>query len=107
MLRDATIQQFNESRQPAVASVAEWRVLRVLAAAPRDGLGLGDFRFQWREAGALVRAVTKRLALGPAARAPEVSAGFNLLNDGEFLSDCRFHNVPRITAFRKNATTRR
>ena len=65
-----------------MAAVAERRVLRVFATAPRHGFGLGDFRFQRREARALVRAVAKRLALGPAARAPEVSAGFNFLDDG-------------------------
>jgi hypothetical protein len=79
----------------------------VLAAAPRHGFGLGYFRFQWREAGTLVRAVTKRLALGPAARAPEGSAGFNFLDEWEFLSDCWFHNEATIIVFRKNATTRR
>ena len=87
-----------------MAPVAERRVLRVLATAPRHGLGFLDFRFQRREAGALVRAVAKRLAFGFAARAPEISAGFNLLDDGGFLSDCWFHNAATIIAFGGNAT---
>jgi len=44
-----------------VTAVAKTAVVRVLAAAPRDGFGLGDFRFQRREARAFVRTVAKRL----------------------------------------------
>jgi hypothetical protein len=103
-LPDAAIQRDNASRQLRVAPVAKRRVLRVLAAAPRDGFGFGDFRFQRRKAGAFVRAVAKRLALGPAARAPEGSAGFNFLDERRFLSNGWFHHAPTIIAFRKNAT---
>jgi hypothetical protein len=85
-------ERFNESRQLRMAAVAERRALRVLAAAPRNGLCHGDFRFQWREACALVRAVAKRLAFGMAAGTPVISAGFNLLDDWGSLSYCRFHN---------------
>jgi len=81
-IQQFTMQRHNQSRQLRVASVAERRVLRMLAAAPRHGFGLLDFRFQRREAGAFVRAVAKRLASGFAARAPEISAGFGFLNEG-------------------------
>ena len=74
-----------------MAPVAERRVLRVPAAAPRHGSGFLDFRFQRRETRALVRAVAERLALGSAARAPEIGAGFDLLNKRRFLSNGRFH----------------
>jgi hypothetical protein len=46
-----------------MAAIAKWFIGRMLAAAPRDGFGLGDFRFQRREACAFVRAVAKRLRL--------------------------------------------
>jgi hypothetical protein len=82
-----------------VAPVAETTVVRVLAAAPRHGFGPGDFRFQRREARAFMRTVAKRLAFGFSASAPEVSAGFNFLDDREFLGDCWFHNAAIIIAF--------
>jgi len=103
-MRGSTIQRCNASQQPRVAPVAERRVLRVLAATPRDGFSLGNFCFQGHEARALVRAVAKRLAPGPAARAPEISAGFNFLGERRFLGNCRFHNAATIIALRKNAT---
>ena len=43
-----------ESSQLGVAAVAERVVFGMLAAAPGDGFGLGNFRFQRREAGAFV-----------------------------------------------------
>jgi len=52
-----------EPLQLRVAAVAEATVVRVLAAAPRHGLGLRDFRLHRREARAFVRAIAKRLAL--------------------------------------------
>jgi len=61
--RGATMQRFNASRQLRMAAVAETAALRVLAAAPSDGSGLGDVLLPGREAGALVRAVAKRLRL--------------------------------------------
>lgn len=73
-----------------MTSVAERPVLRVLAAAPRDSLDLGDFHFQRCEAGAFVRAVAKWLAFGTAAGAPEISAGFNFLDKRRFLGNDRF-----------------
>lgn len=83
-------QQFDGSRQPAVTAVAERRVLGMFAAAPRDGFGLGDLRFQRRKARALVRTVAERLAFGLAAAAPVISAGFNFLNNGRFLRNFWF-----------------
>ena len=88
--RFKTRQQFDDSRQPAVAAVAERRVLGMFAAAPRDGFGLGDLRFQRRKARALVRTVAERLAFGLAAAAPVISAGFNFLNNGRFLRNFWF-----------------
>jgi hypothetical protein len=63
---------------------------------------VGHFRFQRSEAGAFVRSVAKRLAFEFAARAPKVSAGFNCLDDVEFLGN-DFQNAPVKTAFGKNA----
>ena len=88
--RFKTRQQFDGSRQPAVTAVAERRVLGMFAAAPRDGFGLGDLRFQRRKARALVRTVAERLAFGLAAAAPIISAGFNFLNNGRFLRNFWF-----------------
>jgi hypothetical protein len=89
-IRGSMRQQFDGSRQPAMTAVAEWRVLGMLAAAPRDGFGLGDLHFLRREAGAFVRAVAERLAFGLAAAAPVISAGFNFLNNGRFLRNFWF-----------------
>ncbi len=46
-----------------MTAVAETAAVRVLAAAPRDGFGLGDVLFLRRKTRAFVRAVTKRLRL--------------------------------------------
>ena len=98
-------------------SVAERHVLRMLARAPRDGFGLGDFCFLRRESRALVRAVAKRLALRSSAGAPPVRAGFDLLHDGGLLKDngfvhgndwlndaviqrrCKCNAIPELTCF--------
>lgn len=87
-----------------MAAVAETAALRMLAAAPSDRPGLGDFLFLGREAGAFVRAVTERLRLGPAARTPEIGAGFGLLDKRRFLGNDRVaHNVATIFQSGKNA----
>lgn len=44
-----------------MTAVAETAVVRMFAAAPRHGFGLGDVLLHRREARALVRAVAKRL----------------------------------------------
>ena len=49
--------------QLRVTAIAETAVVRVFAATPRDGFGLGDFCFQRRETRAFMRAVAKRLRL--------------------------------------------
>jgi hypothetical protein len=59
----------------------------MFAAAPGDRFGPGDFRFQRREARALVRTVAKRLALGLAACAPKGGAGFGFLYKRRFLGN--------------------
>ena len=46
-----------------MAAIAERRALRVLATAPGNGPGFGDFDLLWRELAALVRAVAEWLAL--------------------------------------------
>ena len=75
-------------------SIAERRVLRMLAAAPGDGFRFGDIDLLRREAGAFVRAVAERLALGTSAGAPPRRAGPRFLYEGRFLGNDRFaHNV--------------
>jgi hypothetical protein len=106
-IQQFTMQRHNQSRQLCMVPVAERRVLRVLATAPRHGFRFLDFRFQRRETGAFVRAVAKRLAFGFAARAPEISAGFSFLNDGGFLGNDWFtHNVVTIFQFGENANSK-
>ena len=73
-----------------MTAVAERRILGMLAAAPRDGFGLGDLHLLRREAGAFMRAVAERLAFGLAAAAPVISVGFNFLNNGRFLRNFWF-----------------
>ncbi len=76
----------------------------MFAAAPRDRPGFLDFGLQRRETRAFVRAVAKRLALGPAARAPEIGAGFGLLDEGESLgNDWFIHSLVTIFQSAKNA----
>ena len=65
-----------------MTAVAERTVLGMLAAAPRHGLFLGDVHHFGRKAGALVRAVAKRLALGFSAGAPVVAGGFHFQDKG-------------------------
>jgi len=45
-----------------VTPIAKSAIFRVLATAPGEGPGIGDFNFLRPQAGALVRAVAKRLA---------------------------------------------
>ena len=60
-------------------TVAGGTCLRVLAAAEMDRFGLVRFENFWREAGAFVRAVAKRLILAQTASAPSVGlAGLNV-----------------------------
>jgi len=61
-----------------VGPVAERRRGAVLAAAEIDGLGLGGFEFQRREAASLVAAIAEGLIGALAAGAPEVAlSGFD------------------------------
>ena len=57
------IRRANASRQSTVTAVAEGAVLRMFATTPGNGFGLGQIHLFWCEAGALVRAITKRLRL--------------------------------------------
>ena len=80
-----------------MTAVAETAALRMLAAAPCHGFGLGDFLLLRREARAFVRPVAKRLRLRLTARAPEINAGFNFLDVGEFLCNDGFTHAPFVT----------
>ena len=73
-----------------MTAIAERAVLRVLAAAPRDGFRFGEVHLFRPEAGAFVRAVAKRLAFGPAARAPPEGAWPGRLNKWKPLGNNRF-----------------
>jgi hypothetical protein len=63
---------------------------RTLAAAPGYGTGGSDLSFYRREGGAFVRAVAKRLRLGPSTRAPKIGAGFDFLDVRLFLGSSWF-----------------
>jgi len=73
-----------------VTAVTEAAVLGVLATAPSHGFGFRDVHFQRAEGRALVRTITKRLALGLAAAAPIESAGLGGLNVGRFCGNFGF-----------------
>jgi hypothetical protein len=60
----------------AVATVAERLVLAVFAVTKGNGFRLGEFEFQWSQAGSFVGAITKRLILRSPATAPEIGSGF-------------------------------
>ena len=57
----------------------------MFAGAPGDDFGFGDRHLFRLESGAFMRAVAEELALGAAARAPPVLAGFDFLDDGTAL----------------------
>jgi hypothetical protein len=70
-----------------VTSITEAAAFRVLAAAPRDSFGLGDFHLLRRETASTMRAVAKRLASRKTARAPEINAGLDFLDEWRFLGN--------------------
>jgi len=83
-----------------MASIAERRRFGMFAAAPCDGLGLGNVHFYRGEARALVRAIAKWLGFGLAATAPVVSAKLGRLNKWSFAGDVWFvHNLILFDVF--------
>jgi len=87
------VKNFANSLQLAVGAVAESYAPGMFAAAPRHGLGLGNFHFVRRKAGALVRTVAERLALGKSADTPPIRARFNPLHEWPSLSYDGFIHV--------------
>jgi len=72
----------------------------MLACAPRDRFGFGDFNLLRRQPGPFVRTVAEWLALRAAAGTPPICARFDLLNDGGFLcGDWFFHNADSASEF--------
>jgi len=101
----------NEGRLPAgpqfispsrlqlrVATVAKRTILGMFATAPRHSLGFREIHFLGRKAGAFVRAVTKRLALGQTAGAEIKRAGFHRQNVRCFLGNGRITHAVVIGA---------
>ena len=74
----------------------------MLARAPGDRFGLGDFYLLRLQAGAFMRAVAEGLALGTPAGAPPICARLNFLNDRRFLKDGWFSHVAECTRLTKN-----
>ena len=62
-----------------MGSIAEGRLLRLLALTQVGGLGLLGLEDQWHKVSGLVRPIAEWLALGKATRAPGVGLpGFEL-----------------------------
>jgi len=65
----------------------------MLATAPGDGFGFGKVRLFWCETSSFVGTIAERLAPGPAAGAPPITARFHALNKRRFLGNDGFrHN---------------
>lgn len=70
-----------------MGAVAEGRFFRVLAGAPSDGAGFGDFHFFRGHCRSLMGAVAEGLVGGASASAPPIDAGRRWRNDGRLLKD--------------------
>ena len=72
-----------------MGAVAEGRFFRVLAGAPGDGAGFGDFHFLRCPLCSLMGAVAERLFGGASAGTPPINTGRRGANDGRLLKDFR------------------
>ena len=88
------IQRSKSSSQLCVRPVAERAIVGVLATAPCHGLRLRKLHFLRSKSGPFVRTIAEGLAFGVSARAPEVGAGWQIKNEGGFLTDDGLaHNI--------------
>ena len=76
--------------QRLVGAVAERWIGGVFALAPPHRLFFGDLEFHRLKAGALVGAITKRLARGASARTPPISPRFDFQGQWLRITNYRF-----------------
>ena len=88
------IQRSKSSSQLCVRPVAERAVVSVLATAPRHSFRLRKLHFLRSKFGPFVRTIAEGLAFGAPTCAPEVGAGWQIKNEGGFLTDDGLaHNI--------------